>query len=128
MVFGKPLISQPVIRMKLADMASQIEAVHYNLDAITYQMNNLDFKMQNILLGGPVALLKYRATRVGWDVADHAAQIFGGRAITRTGMGKRTERFIKSVKYAAILAGSEEIMADLGIRQSMRFFDKKSKL
>ena len=30
------------------------------------------------------------------------------------------ERFQRSVKFGAILGGSEEIMGDLGIRQAMR--------
>jgi alkylation response protein AidB-like acyl-CoA dehydrogenase len=41
------------------------------------------------LLAGPIALLKYQATRVQLRVADNAVQIFGGRGITRTGMGHK---------------------------------------
>ena len=59
-------------------------------------------------------------TRVANDVSDEACQIFGGRAITRTGMGQVVERFQRSAKFAAILGGSEEVMADLGVRQAMR--------
>jgi hypothetical protein len=51
-------------------------------------------------------------------VADEAAQIFGGRALTQTGMGRYCERFWRTVKFGAILGGSEEIMADLGIKQT----------
>jgi ABC-type uncharacterized transport system auxiliary subunit len=35
-------------------------------------------------------------------------------------MGRIIEAFQKSNKFAAILGGSEEIMADLGIRQAMK--------
>ena len=55
-------------------------------------------------------------------------QIFGGRAITQTGMGKHIERFQRTYKFGAILGGSEEIMADLGIRQSMRSFPSNARL
>jgi ABC-type uncharacterized transport system auxiliary subunit len=53
---------------------------------------------------------------------DQSCQIFGGRAITQTGMGRVVEQFQRSSKFAAILGGSEEIMADLGVRQAMRGF------
>lgn len=127
-VFGKPLISQPVIRNKLAHMVAQLESVQSWLESITYQMNKMTYKEQTLQLAGPLALCKLQATRVSNFVNDEACQIFGGRAITRTGMGQVIERFQRSVKFAAILGGSEEIMADLGIRQSMRGFPSHAKL
>lgn len=33
------------------------------------------------------------------------SQVFGGRAITRTGMGANVERFARAVKYTAIYGG-----------------------
>jgi hypothetical protein len=36
------------------------------------------------------------------------------------------ERFQKATKFGAILGGSEEIMADLGIRQAMKNFPKNA--
>lgn len=120
MVFGKPLAEQPVIRQKLAKLASQVEGVQAWLEAITFQMQHMSHAQQAAKLAGPIALLKLFATRVANDVADEACQIFGGRAITATGMGQVVERFQRSVKFGAILGGSEEIMGDLGIRQAMR--------
>ena len=61
-------------------------------------------------------------------MADEAAQIFGGRALTQGGMGRWIERYWRGVKFAAILGGSEEIMADLGVRQAMRTFPADAKL
>lgn len=119
-VFGKKLIEQPVIRGKLAIMAAQIEAVQAWTEQITHQMNVLSHEEQSVVLAGPIALLKFFCTRVANLVSDEACQIFGGRAITRTGMGRIIEAFQKSNKFAAILGGSEEIMADLGIRQAMK--------
>jgi alkylation response protein AidB-like acyl-CoA dehydrogenase/predicted heme/steroid binding protein len=119
-VFGKPLITQPVIMAKLSDMAAQVEAVSSWLESITYQMANLDYERQSKMLAGPIALLKYYSTRVSYSVADHASQILGGRAITRTGMGQNVERFARGVKYAAIYGGSEEIMQTLAAKQMMK--------
>lgn len=61
-------------------------------------------------------MLKYQSTRVACLVSDNACQIFGGRAITRSGMGMYVEKFQKSFKFGSIYGGSEEIMADLGVK------------
>jgi alkylation response protein AidB-like acyl-CoA dehydrogenase len=45
-------------------------------------------------LAGQVALLKMYATQTAQDTARDAVQIFGGRGITRTGMG----RFVEHVR------------------------------
>ncbi len=42
----------------------------------------------NVRLGGQIALLKFQCTRIAHSIADDTVQIFGGRAITKTGMGK----------------------------------------
>jgi len=127
-VFGKSLLQQPVIREKLAHMVSQVEAVHNWLENITYQMTKMSYEEQVRHLAGPIALLKLQCTRVAYHVSDHACQIFGGRAVTRNGMGQVVERFQRSLKFGAILGGSEEIMADLGIRQAMKYFPPNAKL
>lgn len=127
-VFGKPLISQPVIRQKLAHMIARVEAVHNWFENITYQMKNMSYMEQTMKLAGPLALLKQFATRVAYEVSDNACQIFGGRSITRTGMGQYVERFQRSIKFGAILGGSEEIMGDLGIKMAMRTMPKTAKL
>lgn len=127
-VFGKRLIDQPVIRQQLASMVSQLEGCQSWLELITYQMDNMSYKEQNRRLAGPIALLKYQSTRVALSVSDQACQIFGGRAITRSGMGQVIERFQRSIKYGAILGGSEEIMADLGIRQAMKYYPPMARL
>jgi len=124
--FGKALIQQPVIRAKLAAMISKTEAVQNWLENITYQMNEMPFEEMNMKLAGQIALLKYHCTRMAWEIADDAAQMFGGRGITRSGMGRGVEAYLRTVKLSAILGGSEEIMADLGIRQAMRSFNKDS--
>merc|ERR1719223_938438 len=76
-VFGKPLINQPVIRNKLARMVSASESTYAWAESITHQMNQMNYKEQNELLGGPIALLKYQATRASTLISDEACQIFG---------------------------------------------------
>lgn len=123
-VFGKALIAQPVIRQKLAHMIANLESVSSWCDDITYQMTKLSFSDMQQKLAGPIALFKLRCTRVAFMINDEAQQIFGGRAISQKGMGQVIERFGRSIKYAAILGGSEEIMADLGMKQTMKQMPK----
>lgn len=127
-VFGKPLIDQPVIRNKLAKMISSLESVHAWLENITYQMCNMKYSEQSDKLAGPIALLKYNMTRVLHDVSDDACQIFGGRALTKSGMGRAIELLQRTYKFAAILGGSEEIMADLGVKQALKKFPPGARL
>ncbi|KAK5165911.1 uncharacterized protein LTR77_008835 [Saxophila tyrrhenica] len=121
MVFGKPLISQPVIRQKLARMIGLVESNQAWLEQITYQMNHMSYKDQAKNLSGPIGLLKTFCTRSAHEIADDAVNIFGGRGITQSGMGKVVEMFHRTYKFDAILGGAEEVLADLGVRQAMRF-------
>lgn len=108
LVFGKRLIEQPVIRQKyysdyisymkadfprLAKMIAHCEANQAWLENITYQMTLMPYKQQSKHLAGPIGLLKMFATRSAHEIADEAVQIFGGRALTQTGMGKTIEMF-----------------------------------
>lgn len=126
--FGKRLVDQPVVRQKLAHMVAELEAVHSWLETITYQMCNMSYGQQGMKLGGTTSLLKYQCTRVAHLVADESVQIFGGRGITQTGMGKNIETFHRTYKFGSILGGSEEIMADLGIKLAVKQMPKTAKL
>ncbi|KAH9994801.1 acyl-CoA dehydrogenase/oxidase [Russula vinacea] len=85
------LASQAVIRSKIAAMIARVESVQSWLENITHQMNNMSYKEQAKNLAGPIALLKMYATQTAQDTARDAVQIFGGRGITRTGMGRFVE-------------------------------------
>ncbi|KAL2269169.1 hypothetical protein VTJ83DRAFT_4015 [Remersonia thermophila] len=124
LVFGKRLIDQPVIRQKLAKMIALVESHQAWLEQITYQMCNMSYAEQSKHLGGPIALLKMSATRAAHEIADEAVQIWGGRGLTQTGMGRIIENFNRTYKFDAILGGAEEILGDLGVRQAMKFMPK----
>ena len=126
--FKKRLADQGVVRLKLAQMIAAIEPLFHWLDSITHQMNELDYRMQSMMLAGTTSLLKFQCTRAANLVSDNAVNLFGGRGITRTGMGRMAERFMCGYKFAAILGGSEEIMADLGVKMAMRKFPMNAKL
>ena len=92
--------------------------------ATAYQMDHMSYAEQSDNLAGPIALLKAYATRVAHDISDHTVQIFGGRALTKGGMGAQVELFKRGYKFDAILGGSEEVLADLGVRQYVRKMPK----
>ena len=119
-VFGKRLIDHSVIRYKLAQMSRQVEAGQAWLEVLVYQMQNMDPEEAMLKLGGPIALLKAQSTLTLEYCAREAAQIFGGLAYTRGGQGERVERIYREVRAYAIPGGSEEIMLELGVRQSLK--------
>jgi len=127
-VFGKPLLAQPVIRQKFAHMIAKCEAQQAWLENVTYQMCNMTYKEQSRNLAGQIAFLKMQSTRFAGDIADDAVNIFGGRGLTKTGLGKAVEQFQRTQKFDAILGGAEEVLGDLGVRQAMKKMPKDVRL
>jgi alkylation response protein AidB-like acyl-CoA dehydrogenase len=101
-----------------------VEANQAWLEAITYQMCNMTYRQQAQHLGGPIGLLKSFVTKSAGEIADSATNIFGGRGLTQSGMGKVIEMYNRTYKFDSILGGTEEILADLGVRQAVRKFPK----
>ncbi|KAI5988790.1 acyl-CoA dehydrogenase/oxidase [Pisolithus albus] len=124
--FGKPLTSQPVIRAKIAGMIERTESVQSWLENITYQMKHMSYKQQSQKLAGPIAFLKSYSTRCAQDTARDAVQIFGGRGVTKTGMGKFVEHVGRSFPSSSRRA--EDVLADLGVRQAIRAMPKNARL
>ncbi|KAI9291318.1 acyl-CoA dehydrogenase NM domain-like protein [Neoconidiobolus thromboides FSU 785] len=118
--FGKKLIDHPVIRNKFAHMARHIEATHAWMESLIHQTCIMSKDLQALRLGGPIALLKAQSTQTFELCAREAAQVFGGLAYTRGGQGEKVERLYREVRAYAIPGGSEEIMLDLGMRQSIK--------
>lgn len=94
-------------------MISHCEANQAWLENITYQMTLMPYKKQSEHLAGPIGLLKMFATRSAHECADEAVQIFGGRALTQTGMGRTIEMFHRTYKFDAILGGAEGMVSIL---------------
>jgi len=67
-------------------------------------------------------------TSTGRATAEDAAQIFGGRSVTQSGMGKLIENYHRTSPYDAILGGAEDVMGDLGVRQALRKLPKNALL
>ncbi|KAJ9626960.1 hypothetical protein H2203_003418 [Taxawa tesnikishii (nom. ined.)] len=118
--FGKKLIDHPVIRLKLAHMFRQVEASYAWLENLIYQCQQMSEVEAMLKLGGAIAGLKAQATTTFEFCAREASQIFGGLSYSRGGQGAKVERLYRDVRAYAIPGGSEEIMLDLSIRQSLR--------
>ncbi|KAF5850942.1 hypothetical protein GGP41_010593 [Bipolaris sorokiniana] len=118
--FGKRLIDHPVIRLKLAHMARQIEASYNWMENLIYQCEKMDDMEAMLKLGGAIASLKAQSTTTFEFCAREASQIFGGLSYSRGGQGAKVERLYRDVRAYAIPGGSEEIMLDLSIRQALR--------
>ncbi|KAF2666955.1 acyl-CoA dehydrogenase NM domain-like protein [Microthyrium microscopicum] len=118
--FGKKLIEHPVIRLKFAHMARQIEASWAWLEQMMYQCQVMGETEAMLKLGGAIAGLKAQSTVTFEFCAREASQIFGGLSYTRGGQGGKVERLYRDVRAYAIPGGSEEIMLDLSIRQALK--------
>ncbi len=106
--FGKPLVGHQSIRIKLADMARQVNVTQAWVDLCAWQVQ------QGCDQPADFAMLKVQATRMLEAVAREAAQVLGGASYIR---GSKVERIYREVRVNAIGGGSEEIMLDLAGRQ-----------
>ena len=106
--FGKPLIQHQVIRHKLANMSSKIDALESLVNSICWNMNNGEVPVAEI------SKAKFFATKELEYCSSEAMQILGGAGYLR---GNPVERIYREVKVMAIGGGSEEIMRDLAARQ-----------
>lgn len=118
--FGQKLINHPVIRLKLAHMARQIESSYAWLENLVFQCQMMGETEAMLKLGGAIAGLKAQATTTFEFCTKEAAQIFGGLSYSRGGQGGKIERLYRDTLAYKIPGGSEEIMLDLSIRQSLK--------
>lgn len=115
-------------------MAGKIEAIHAWIEVLIHQSNNMDMETGMLKLGGAIALCKAQSTQCfefcaregieGFFPSTNfeyvASQIFGGLSYSRGGQAEKVERLYREVRAYAIPGGSEEIMLELGIRQSIK--------
>ncbi|KAF8071705.1 acyl-CoA dehydrogenase [Lyophyllum atratum] len=126
--FGKPLSSQAVVRSKLAAMITRVESSQNWLENITFQMTHMNYHQQARYLAGQIAFLKMHVSRGAQDTARDAVQLFGGRGITRTGMGRFIEHYHRTLLIDAVGGGAEDVLGDLGVRQALRTMPRNSRL
>lgn len=96
--------------LRLAKIISLVEAMQAWLEHTTYQMSHMPHEEQSTHLAGVIGLLKMYCSRCAHEIAENAVHIFGGRALTQTGMGNVIEMFHRTTEFDAILGGSEDII------------------
>ncbi|KAE8271746.1 hypothetical protein A4X09_0g607 [Tilletia walkeri] len=126
--FGKPLIEQPVVRYKLANMARQVEALQAWTESVIYQQEHLTTAESNFYTGGTTGALKAHAGITLENVCRDAVHLLGGMGLTKGGAGERIERIWREVKALTIPGGSEEVLLDLSVRQALKVYAQPSKL
>ncbi len=110
--FGQALITHQVIRHKLAEMSSRIDAMDALLNQIAEAVNQAESRADMPV--AEITKLKFFCSQNLEWIASQAMQIFGGAGYLR---GNSVERIYREVKVMAIGGGSEEIMRDLAARQ-----------
>ena len=97
--FGKRLIDHPVIRLKLAHMARQIEASYNWLENVVYQCQTMNETEAMLKLGGAIAGLKAQSTVTFEFCAREASQIFGGLSYSRGGQGAKVCILPENIRF-----------------------------
>jgi alkylation response protein AidB-like acyl-CoA dehydrogenase len=67
----------------------------------------MSYAEQSDKLAGTIALCKQYVTKCSRETAEDATQIFGGRGITKTGMGK----FVENVSAVSVSLGYSTAMS-----------------
>ncbi|MEW6553933.1 MAG: acyl-CoA dehydrogenase family protein [Actinomycetota bacterium] len=102
--FGKPVIKNQAIAHRVADLATELEAVK----ALTYQtawrVENGDYPVKEI------SMAKLMSTIVAFKVADEAMQIMGGYGYM---MEYPVQKAWRDVRIARIGGGTDEIMREI---------------
>ena len=100
--FGKPIIENQAIQLKLAEMVTNIQAARL-LVSQAAAMTQLGKEIEII---GRASMAKLFATEMANHVVDEAMQILGGIGLIR---GSRVERIFRAVRAPRIYEGTSEI-------------------
>ncbi|KPM40514.1 hypothetical protein AK830_g6033 [Neonectria ditissima] len=124
--FGKPLMDQPVVRHRLAKCAATLESQSAWVESFAYQLTQMEKADADKELGGMTAMCKANAGMVLDECARCAVLLFGGNGYTRSGQGEIIEKIYREVPGARIPGGSEDVLLDLAIRQTVKLFREKT--
>jgi acyl-CoA dehydrogenase len=97
-----------VVRHKLVDIATSIQAMEAMLDAAIWKVTQGETAVPDI------AMLKNFVTSAHERCASDAVQLHGGAGIIR---GHKVERIFRESKILSIGGGSTEVMKDLAAKQ-----------
>lgn len=102
--FGRPISKHQVIRHKLADMATEIEAARQLVYSTAWKVTRGEYPVREI------SMAKLLSGQVAWKVADQALQIFGGYGYS---MEVPIQRAWRDTRLIRIGAGTDEVMREI---------------
>ena len=126
--FGKTLIEQPVVRHRLAKCGAMLESNWAWVEQLSYMMKTMTKQEADAELGGVTAMAKAQIGILFDECARCNVLLHGGNGFTKTGQGQLAETLYREVGGFRIPGGSEDIMFDLGIRQLLKIYQRKSNL
>jgi hypothetical protein len=100
--FGRPLADFQALQFKLADMQTDLEAARLMVHKAAWLLDR-----RAPTATRQCAMAKRHATDVGFEVCNHALQLFGGYGYL---MDYPIERHLRDVRVHQILEGTNEIM------------------
>lgn len=106
--FGKRLVGHQVVRHKLVEMATRVEATRAMIEDMTGRLQRGESPVAQI------CMLKNFAAQSMQFCADSAVQLLGGMGFMR---GTKAERIYREVKVNMIGGGAEEVLKELAARQ-----------
>ncbi|GAB7354597.1 hypothetical protein MBLNU459_g5038t1 [Dothideomycetes sp. NU459] len=114
--FGKPLISNQIIRHKLAAVAKDVEAHWAWIEQLCYHVKINGWTSD---LAGRIALSKVFGGQMLEKACREAQQILGGAGYQKSGVGSAVEQISRDLRMLVIGGGSEEIISDLAVKQEI---------
>ncbi|KAH7141532.1 acyl-CoA dehydrogenase [Dactylonectria estremocensis] len=126
--FGKPLIQNQVIRKKLSEIAHRVEAHWAWLEQVAHYINSSPSGWQTPDIASQISLLKVQGGQMVEMASREAQQIFGGAGYQKGGRGAAVEQISRDLRMLVVGGGSEEILADLAVRQELAAFQARSHL
>ena len=115
--FGKKLITNQIISSKFATLARYIESHWAWLEQIAYAVQQSPKGWQDPDVAGRIALAKVQGGRILEMANREAQQVLGGAGYQRGGPGAAVEQISRDLRMMVVGGGSEEIIADLAVRQ-----------
>lgn len=129
--FDKPLIANQIIKHKFSKMARYVESHWASLEQIAYHIKSRRlsgdyYGLALDELAGRIALAKVHAGRILEMACREAQQVLGGAGYQRgKGVGAAVEQISRDLRMLVVGGGSEEIIADLAVRQELAWASKK---
>ncbi len=99
--FGKPLAEQPVVRSKLAEMATLLDASRLLVARAAHAKDSGEARVST-----EVSMAKLFATESAQRIIDDAVQLFGGMGVVS---GAVVERLYREIRPLRIYEGTSEI-------------------